>query len=284
MVYFDDPFEDEHQQSLWTYGSPGDRFFLNWSADDTEQAGQLQIDIAQANPYTPADLEVSDETFTAPGGVTFQVTAYSREAMLAAKVSWLVRSLNRTADGRVVWAGEPKDLFDAHLLASDATLRPEVFRRAMLAVGTGDGLNWNALDVLFDVRRVTVTDDDFGNWGAFARRHPKLARSGPVALWAELVDRLEPLFGDLCPLAEMPFLAAVNARPEDVLPMLVYADWLDERSDPRGLVLRLIAEAITDGELSEELATALRGASQPWLHQVFGTSVRFHAFRAMHGS
>jgi len=38
------------------------------------------------------------------------------------------------------------------------------------------------------------------------------------------------------------FLAAITANPADDLPRLVYADWLDERDDPRGAFVRLHAE------------------------------------------
>jgi uncharacterized protein (TIGR02996 family) len=205
--------------------------------------------------------------------------------MLAAKVSWLVRGFARRRGGRVSWAGEPKDLFDAHLIATHDGLRADVFRRAMLAVGAGDGLNWNALDVLFDVRQSVASDALFGNWAGFARQHPGLAPAGPVALWAELADRLQPLLGDLYPAAEIPFLAAVNAAPEDQAPLLVYADWLDDRDDPRGSVLRAIGRARfaqaggPDPATRRAAAEALAGTSQPWLHQLFGTSGRLQSFR-----
>lgn len=271
--------------SLWVYGTPGRRYYAAWEwPGHRPGSGRLQIDLSTPGPYTPADLGVSDEAFVAPGGAAFRSPAYSREAMLATKVSWLVRGFARTG-GRVAWAGEPKDLFDAHLLATDDALRPDLFQRAMLAVGTADALNWNALDVLFDARRADVADTDFGNWAEFARRHPGPAPAGPAVLWAELADRLEPLLGDLYPSAEMPFLVAVNARADDKLPLLVYADWLDERSDPRGPVLRSIAEALFSGGADAdqatrcELAGALDGTSQPWLHQLFGTSVRLRSFR-----
>jgi uncharacterized protein (TIGR02996 family) len=42
---------------------------------------------------------------------------------------------------------------------------------------------------------------------------------------------------------ERPFLAAIAAEPHDALRRLVYADWLDERSDPRGEYLRLLSVA-----------------------------------------
>ena len=36
-----------------------------------------------------------------------------------------------------------------------------------------------------------------------------------------------------------PFVAAICAEPEDNLPRLIYADWLDDRGDPRGEFIRL---------------------------------------------
>src|SRR4051794_22570375 len=35
------------------------------------------------------------------------------------------------------------------------------------------------------------------------------------------------------------FLQAILANPDDVVPRLVYADWLEERGDPRGEFIRL---------------------------------------------
>ena len=275
---------------LWVYGTPGRRYYAAWQwPGHRPNSGRIQVDLSSPGPYTPDDLGVVNEEFVAPGGATFQAPAYSREAMLAAKVSWLVRGLARRRGGRVTWAGEPKDLFDAHLLATADGLRPEVFRRALLAVGAADELNWNALDVLFDVRRIEVTDAVFGNWAGFAHQHPELASTGPAALWAELADRLSPLLGDLYPAAELPFLAAVNAAPEDQAPLLVYADWLDDRGDPRGPVLRAIGRARfagaggPDPATRREVADALAGTSHPWLHQLFGTSARLQSFRAALG-
>ena len=36
------------------------------------------------------------------------------------------------------------------------------------------------------------------------------------------------------------FLDSLIASPKDAAPWLVYADWLDERGDPRGEYLRLV--------------------------------------------
>ena len=33
---------------------------------------------------------------------------------------------------------------------------------------------------------------------------------------------------------ETPFIEAILASPEDKAPRLIYADWLEERGDPRG--------------------------------------------------
>src|SRR5689334_9332768 len=38
------------------------------------------------------------------------------------------------------------------------------------------------------------------------------------------------------------FLRAIIDRPEDDLPRLIYADWLDERGDPRGQLIRVQTE------------------------------------------
>jgi uncharacterized protein (TIGR02996 family) len=51
---------------------------------------------------------------------------------------------------------------------------------------------------------------------------------------------------------EAPFLDAIKANPEDLFLRLVYADWLEERGDPRSEYLRV------DGKLQE-----LTGPSAP---------------------
>jgi uncharacterized protein (TIGR02996 family) len=43
---------------------------------------------------------------------------------------------------------------------------------------------------------------------------------------------------------EQGFLHAIQARPHDDVPRLIYADWLDERDDPRGEYLRLQCELV----------------------------------------
>ena len=55
----------------------------------------------------------------------------------------------------------------------------------------------------------------------------------------ELTPHLEQLFGP----EEGSFLRAAFGDPDDAAPRLVYADWLDERHDPRGEVVR-VAERV----------------------------------------
>jgi uncharacterized protein (TIGR02996 family) len=47
------------------------------------------------------------------------------------------------------------------------------------------------------------------------------------------------------PTDESAFLAAVRAAPADLAPRLVFADWLDERNDPRGELIRIEEEMRT---------------------------------------
>jgi uncharacterized protein (TIGR02996 family) len=71
------------------------------------------------------------------------------------------------------------------------------------------------------------------------------------------------------------FLQAIAAAPADDLPRLVYADWLDDRSDPRATYLRLAIQAANQvryGLPLEDLRSALRdtcaAAPADWRRQV----------------
>jgi hypothetical protein len=191
----------EDGQSLWTYGSPGERFYVGWVWPQREgQSGRLQIDIAEAGSYDLNEISVADVSLTSIDGQVFHFPSYTPEMMLAAKLSWLVRSFTRRIDddGRVTstWSGEPKDLFDVHLLLTKASLRAEVFQKSLLTVGADDELDWNNLEALFDVQQEKMTDSDFANWEEFHQRHRALVSPGPVELLQTIADRLEPLLGD----------------------------------------------------------------------------------------
>src|SRR5205814_2983442 len=61
--------------------------------------------------------------------------------------------------------------------------------------------------------------------------------------------------------ADAAFLRAIRDRPDDDLPRLVYADYLDERGDPRGEFIRLQCEvARADGSPPRARELVRRGA------------------------
>jgi uncharacterized protein (TIGR02996 family) len=71
---------------------------------------------------------------------------------------------------------------------------------------------------------------------------------------------------------EAAFLARIRDTPDDVAPRLVYADWLDERDDPRGELIRVVEEMRTLAPYSDAYWTlkprrkALReGVADDWL-------------------
>jgi uncharacterized protein (TIGR02996 family) len=283
-------------QSLWEYGMPGERFYIGWvwshRSNQGGQSGRLQIDIAESGSYDLKELGVTDISLTATDGDTFRIPAYAPETMLAAKLSWLVRSLKRWRNDDQVdapsWKGESKDLFDVYLLLTQADLRADLFRQSLLAIGAEDKLEWNNLEAIFDVRRGKITDDDFANWNEFRQRHPGLIDRGPTELLQAIADRLESLLGDFYLRQEMPFLLALNADPVDEYSYLVYADWLEERGIARSHFLRLFARfyfrqhELTRSNLDRtrtELQATLCGTSLPWLHQLFGTTARFQEIR-----
>jgi len=72
------------------------------------------------------------------------------------------------------------------------------------------------------------------------------------------------------------FLAAVLAAPDDDLPRLIYADWLDERGDPRGEFIRLQIAAFHGDISAGRAASAIErecgriwaGPLASWAYQV----------------
>jgi uncharacterized protein (TIGR02996 family) len=72
--------------------------------------------------------------------------------------------------------------------------------------------------------------------------------------------RLTQHASGLFPGPELPFLHAIQANADDPTPKLVYADWLDERDDPRGPLLR--AEVARSQEEGPRRAWAERNYRQ----------------------
>ena len=63
------------------------------------------------------------------------------------------------------------------------------------------------------------------------------------------------------------FIRAIVDAPGDDLPRLVYADWLDDRDDPRGLYLRAECEAVAVGDV-ERLRGLAVGLDPVWVARV----------------
>src|SRR5262245_36056075 len=87
---------------------------------------------------------------------------------------------------------------------------------------------------------------------------------------------------------EAGFIAAMHAEPTDRTVLLVYADWLDERNDPRGQYLRLLVADEPDRDQLQQLCLTL----DPWWlnrianrHCRLGSTVRIlcHPFVNLQG-
>jgi uncharacterized protein (TIGR02996 family) len=64
---------------------------------------------------------------------------------------------------------------------------------------------------------------------------------------------------------EAGFIAALLAEPDDRTTLLVYADWLDERSDPRAEYLRLLVANRSD---QQRLAQLRHTLDRDWVQLV----------------
>lgn len=74
-------------------------------------------------------------------------------------------------------------------------------------------------------------------------RHTRL---GPVAIVGDWADPGEGLGAAAHVTTDADsFVAAIRARPDDALPRLIFADWLDERGDPLGAFIRGQVELAT---------------------------------------
>ncbi len=272
--------------SLWEYDTPGIRCYTGWTWPERNLRGVLQVDLAQAGAY---DLTgVATETLDLPreGKEPACLRAYTPEMLLAAKISWIVRHLRRVehqATGekadQLTFAGEPKDLFDAHLLLMKGRLRPEVFQSSFLAVAMEDKLDWHQLDVVLDEQIGLPSDEHYPTWAAFAGRHMERIHERPSDMLRTVVTRLRSLLGDI--RQHVPFFRSIQADPTDEVAFLLYADWLEERADPRAAFLRLFCQSFFHGNRSAGGILASSLSSQPggWLYHLFGGAERARDLR-----
>jgi uncharacterized protein (TIGR02996 family) len=300
-----EPIDPEDGTDLWDYGTPGERCYTLWVAHGLNDArGRLQIDLAQAGSYDLKDIGVEEMELSTRETAPFRFWAYTPELLLAAKLSWLLRSLKRHVRPKEAlppqWTGEPKDLFDAHLILTKANLRTDELQKGLYAVGVEDKLDWLDLEYFFDAG-TRMSDDDFSNWEGFRRQYEALIDCGPAEMLRAVAKRLRPLLGDF--REHVPFLRAINAEPADELPYLVYADWLEIRGDRRSDLLRLYTKCAFPADkptllgqgrrlltnlffpkenmspTRQALIAAMRTTPAAWLYQVFGSPERFRQIR-----
>lgn len=289
--------------NLWVYGTPGERFFTGWRINDLSwrskllgsNRGQLQIDIAEPGVYQLADIGTESILIEGNQGDRIEAITYSRGMMLAAKLSWIMRSFDYPdGSSELQWRGEPKDLFDAHLLLQDGQIDPEDFQRSLVAVGLEDDLEWDHLVQLIS-RRHQATDDQFENWNSFASGLPDLVRFGPAECLRDIAEHLPDVLGRFWLPQEDPFLKTIAADRGDQDSYIVYADWLEERGDGRADFLREFAplycgsvspgsaggndQRLGDGGQLEKLKQLIAETSQPWLHRLFGRGQRLAEMR-----
>lgn len=280
--------------SLWTYGTPGERYYAGWiwPLKTSLMTGNLQIDIAQPGTYHLDDIEVEDVEMKSRAGHAFTFPAYTREMMLAAKLSWLLRSLTFPGEARNLevglWNGEPKDLYDAHLLLTQADLDPGTFGKSLVAVALEDDLDWNHLAVLPELGSVEITYNALSSWNEFRREHLALVTAEPAQLLREIANRIVPLLSEFVRPGEEGFLQEIHADPVDELAYLVYADWLEERGDPRCEFLRGFSKLYFRGDklsvadraaAGDDFCATFRATSRPWLLRLFETPERFQEMR-----
>lgn len=269
--------------TLWEYDTPGARCYAGWRWDDRQLTGCLQVDLAQAGSYDLAAVAPERIEFAREWGEPAQVLAYTQEMLLAAKLSWIIRSVQRSkaaqgGDG-LAFRGQVKDLFDAHLLVTQGTIRPDVFQNAFLAVAIEDQLDWNLLDALFDPAMALPQVSEFADWTEFLQRHKSLVQQTPVEMLGAIVTRIRPLISDV--REHLPFLRSLQDRPLDEANFLIYADWLEERADPRGNFLRLFCQSFFQEDREARGLVTAAFATQPsgWLYHVFGSPDRSRDLR-----
>ncbi|MEL6179179.1 MAG: nucleotidyl transferase AbiEii/AbiGii toxin family protein [Myxococcota bacterium] len=257
---YDDEGPIDGRVSLWTYGTPGERYYTAWNWNAEQLQGVLQLDLAEPGSYALDDIETCMITFPSPlaayrvqdaelngrpSGLRIPATApsftmrcYRQEMMLAAKLSWLLRGLVCRPGHTPQWSGEPKDLFDVHLLLTCGDLHPETFQKCMNAVCVDDTIHWSSLDGLLDVAQTPMPLDAFPRWGAFELGHAGRIEHGPWTLLCRIADRLAPLLGDLqLSKAEAEFVHNLHLPGTTA----AYASWLSEHGarDKAKLLLQL---------------------------------------------
>ncbi len=203
----------EDGTDLWVYGTPGVRYYTGWRWVSERTEGILQIDIAEPGSYALSDIGQSPLLFDSPFVTpttdceqlgwdsslkeTFSLQGYTQEMLLAAKLSWLVRGFTFCDTGQIShWSGEPKDLFDVHLLLTAGKLNKTRFLRCMNVVCLDDNLDWNKLRLFAQIAQKHPNDTApnlFTHWSKFSKQHQTRLEDGPWTLTRRSAKLLKPL-------------------------------------------------------------------------------------------
>ncbi len=219
------PGEAVHEE-IWTYERvPGRRLLLPWTADGLPGGGiQLDFVFTEPLPLPPEPLEA------APGAV---LRVAGRELSLAWKLLWL-------ATDRYP---QPKDLYDAVLLAESAPLRYGVLRE----VFTG-GEAWLAeAPPGPDAVPGAAPDTAAADWADFREEYPELTTSGEE-LSRRLAAALAPALVEVPDAERADWWAegwAARLRAEHAAGGLDAAEnWLRARNASLGTARRLLQRAL----------------------------------------
>lgn len=229
-------FGAAEQQQLWPYADvPGTRFLIPWR--DATDRGQIQVDVAEGE-HLPLAPEPTVLRFPAIQQ-ELSVLCCAKELDLSWKICWLFSDA----------AWYLKDLYDTLLLLRSGQLDAARFQAAMLGTFAHHDIDLVRLYELLDGSLVHREHDE--EWKALQRSHG-LEPIDVEQTFFEISNRLADLLegAGLPQAAELPFLRQVLRSPDDDASRLVYADWLEDRGDPRAELLRL------DTELRPTFSTA----------------------------
>ncbi|MFO0974867.1 MAG: nucleotidyl transferase AbiEii/AbiGii toxin family protein [Planctomycetaceae bacterium] len=271
--------------SLWEYDTPGLRCYTGWTWEELSvnglsriDSGVMQVDLAQAGSYSLA--EIVTETIELPRVPREPASflAYAPEMLLAAKFSWIVRQIDCVPepDGslRLHFKGEPKDLFDAHLLLTGRTVRPDLFQMAFLAVVKEDKLDSRRLAALLD-SELTIPESDWElSWPTFFHQHSALLQVPPHDMLRTVLTNVRRHLGNV--RDHVPFIESIAADPVDEMAYQIYADWLEDHSDARSEFVRKFCRYFFHNDKSELESLHAEFSGQPgaWLSQLLGGSKR----------
>lgn len=268
--------------NLWDYETPGVRCYTGWTWTDRRLSGELQIDLATPASYDLPSIPAETAEFTRMSGAVAQVRAYTPEMLLAAKLSWIVRHVlckpTLHAGDQLAFFGEPKDLFDAHLLVTEKQLRPEIFQQALLSIVLEDRLDWNQLEAFWNYDRDRISDHTFLTWDDFRDQFAELITAGPGEMLATIIKECGRLWDGFRP--HVPFLRAIAAGSTDEANFLVYADWLEDIADARANFLRQFCRVYfhVGSDATAELKQLVGDIPRAWLNHVLGGSTHTRDF------